>query len=39
MFDDPEFFDNYVEEFPLGLKGSLYFMSFHIRRILKLPTY
>ena len=39
MFDDLELFDTYVEKFPIGMKVNLYFITSHIGRILRLPTY
>lgn len=39
IFDDPKFFDTYVENFPFRGKENLFFMSSHIRIISRLNTY
>jgi hypothetical protein len=39
MFDDTEFFDTYVEKFPIGMKRKSIFYELPIGRILRLPTY
>ena len=38
MFDDPEFFDTYVEKFPIGMKRKYIFYSLHIWSILRFIT-
>ena len=39
MFDDPEFFDTYVEKMPIGMKRKFVFYELHIGSILRFPTY
>ena len=40
MFDDPEFFDTYVEKFPIGMKRKYFFYELpYWEHLVRLLTY